>query len=130
MALKRPPRGTRPAPAPPLRLGCIFYRTGPGNEPVRDWLKNDIPVEARKVIGTDIKTVQAMWPIDRPLVDNLGPGIWEVRSTHNKIEYRVVFTVDGSTMVLLHGFIKNTTKARKSDIDLAFRRKSLREKLR
>lgn len=47
-----------------------------------------------------------------------------MRSTHNKIEYRVIFIVDGSTMVLLHGFAKASKKTRKADIDVALARKS------
>jgi phage-related protein len=113
-----------------LRLSCIFFKTKVGNEPVREWLKNDIPAEARKTLGTDIKTVQATWPIDKPLVDSLGQGLREVRSTHDKVEYRVIFTLDGSTMVLLHGFVKTTNKTRKVDIDIALERKAVREKSR
>ncbi len=64
---------------------------------MRDWLKDDVPAEARRTVGTDIKTVQATWPIDKPLVDSLGNGLREVRSTHDKVEYRVIFVLDGGT---------------------------------
>ena len=129
------PSGRRPqrvkaetTPAPSLRLSCVFFKTGAGNEPVRDWLKADVPAEARRTVGTDIKTVQATWPIDKPLVASLGNGLREVRSTHDKVEYRVIFILDGNTMVLLHGFVKTTKKTRKADIDIALERKALREK--
>src|SRR5580700_5450457 len=95
---------TKAVSPPPLRLSCIFFKSEAGNEPVRDWLRQDVPAEARKTIGTDIKTVQATWPIDKPLVDSLGDGLREVWSTHDKVEYRVIFVLDGSTMVLLHGY--------------------------
>jgi phage-related protein len=87
-----------------------------------------MPAAARKVVGGDIKTVQATWPIDKPLVDNLAPGLWEVRSTHDKIEYRVIFTLDRSTMILLHGFTKHSTRTKKADINLALKRKASWEK--
>jgi phage-related protein len=112
---------------PALRLGCVFFRTEGGNEPVRTWLKDELSAGARRVIGTDIKTIQATWPIGKPLVGSLGSGLWEVRSSHDKIEYRVIFIVDDSKMVLLHGFIKNSTKTRKRDIRLALERKATRE---
>jgi phage-related protein len=80
--------------------------------------------------GTDIKTVQATWPIDKPLVDSLGRGLREVRSTHDKVECRVIFVLDGSSMVLLHGFTKTTQKTKKADIDTALQRKAIREKSR
>jgi len=122
-------KGTTKAAAP-LKLSCVFFKTDRGSEPVRDWLKDDIPAGARKTIGTDIKTVQATWPIDKPLVDFLGHGLREVRSTHDKVEYRVIFALNESTMVLLHGFVKTTKKTRKSDIDIALGRKAIREKVR
>jgi phage-related protein len=112
----------------PLRLTCIFFKSEVGNEPVRDWLRQRIPAAARRTIGTDIKTVQATWPIDKPLVDSLGDGLREVRSTHDKVEYRVIFMLDGNTMVLLHGFVKTTQKTRKIDIEAARKRKALRER--
>jgi hypothetical protein len=61
----------------PLRV--VFFKSGVGNEPVREWLKS-LPKADCKIIGTDILTVQYVWPIGKPLVDNLGDGIWEVRS--------------------------------------------------
>jgi phage-related protein len=81
------------------RLSCAFFRTESGNVPVRDWLKDDVPVGARKQIGEDIRTVQLTWPIDKPLVDSLGHGLREVRSTYNKVEYRVIFILVHNTMV-------------------------------
>ena len=40
----------------PLRV--VFFQTGTGNEPVREWLKA-LAKEDCKVIGTDILTVQS-----------------------------------------------------------------------
>ncbi len=82
-------------------LRCVFFQTDAGNQPVRDWLRDEVPAEARKTIGTDLRTVQGTWPIGKPLVDSLGDGLREARSTHDKIEYRVVFIIDRGTMVLL-----------------------------
>jgi phage-related protein len=120
-------RGPGKPAAPAYRLGCIFFRTEAGAEPVRQWLKDQIPAEARKTIGADIKTVQQTWPIGKPLVDGLGDGLWEVRSAYSKVDYRTIFTIDGSTMVLLHGCEKHSKKTRQADLDLARRRKAQME---
>jgi phage-related protein len=61
-------------------------------------------------------------------VDGLGHGLWEVRSTHDKVEYRVIFLISANVMVLLHGFTKTTKKTRKGDIEVALARKSIWEK--
>ena len=104
------------------RLPAYFYRTDSGREPVRDWLKS-LPAEDRKVLGEDIKDVEFSWPIGMPLVRSLGNGVWEVRSSlaRGRIA-RVLFSIAGERMILLHGFVKKTRKTPKQDIDLALKR--------
>ena len=99
-------------------LEARFFKTDAGTEPVRNWLK-DLPVVERKAIGEDIKTVQFGWPLGMPLVDHLESGIWEVRTRLSTRIARVLFVLDGDTMVLLHGFIKKEQKTPKPDLDLA-----------
>ncbi len=89
-----------------------------GGEPVREWLK-DLPVAERKTIGEGIKTVQFGWPMGMPLVAHLDSGIWEVRTRLSTRIARVLFVLDGDTMVLLHGFIKKEQKTPKPELDLA-----------
>lgn len=50
-------KGTVLPMAVDIRLEVIFYRTGSGTEPVREWLKG-LTKEDKKSIGGDIKTVQ------------------------------------------------------------------------
>ena len=110
------------------RLPAYFYRTDGGREPVREWLQGLQPAD-RKVIGEDIKDVEFSWPIGMPLVRSLGRDLWEVRSrlTGGKIA-RVVFCVDESRLVLLHGFIKKSQKTPQKEIDLALKRKKGEER--
>jgi phage-related protein len=110
-----------------LRLRVLFYRTVSGREPVREWLK-ELPVKDRKIIGDDLKTVQFGWPLGMPLIRKLEPDLWEVRSRLHRRIARVVFTVEGDTMVLLHGFIKKSQKTEAADLHLARQRlKELQE---
>lgn len=102
-------------------LECRFYRTPTGNEPVRDWLKA-LPPAVRKEIGADIGQVQWAWPIGKPLADGFGAGLFEVRTSSDGSIYRVLFCLDGATMVLLHGFHKKTQKTPKADLELARQR--------
>jgi phage-related protein len=99
-------------------LDIRFYATDLGTEPVREWLKL-LPAVDRKVIGEDMKTVQFGWPLGMPLVRSMGGGIWEVRIRLQNRIARVLFVLVGSTMVLLHGFIKKTQATSQSDLDLA-----------
>ena len=91
---------------------------------MREWLRS-LGKEVSKAIGSDILTVQWSWPVGKPLVDGLGGGLYEVRSTHERTEYRVFFCMATSKLVLLHGIAKKSRTTPKGDLELA--RKRLRE---
>ena len=57
--------------------------------------------------------------MQRPLVGAFGKGLYEVVTSFDGNEYRLLFCVVSSTMVLLHGFQKKTKKTPKPDLDLA-----------
>ena len=104
------------------KIEVVFYQTPMGSEPVREWLKS-LNKNDKIIIGEDIKTVEFGWPIGMPTCKGLGKGLYEVRSniSDNKIA-RVIFTIVGHYMVLLHGFIKKSQQTPKPDMDLAFKR--------
>jgi len=95
-----------------------FYRTDAGNEPVRDWLK-ELPRDDKRIIGEDIKTAQLGWPLGMPLIRKMDKNLWEVRSSLSNGIARVLFTVDGNQMILLHGFIKKSNKTPQNELNTA-----------
>lgn len=103
------------------RLEAVFYRTGSGNEPVREWLKALSKVD-RRAIGEDIAYVQFKWPIGKPRVDHLRGPIWEIRTSLGNRIARTLFAVNGGAMILLHGFIKKTQQAPNEEIAIAEKR--------
>ena len=103
-----------------FRLRVVFYKIEHGNEPVREWLKS-LPPEDRKTIGEDVKTVQFGWPLGMPVVRKMEADIWEVRSNLNNRVARILFTVEGNVLVLLHGFIKKTQRTPQTDLMIARR---------
>jgi phage-related protein len=103
-------------------LKVVFFKTDTGNEPVREWLK-ELSKDDCKVIGTDILTVQYAWPVGKPLVDNLGDGLWEVRSRLDNRIARTLFAMVDQEIVLLHGFIKKQHKTPQDELELAKKRK-------
>ena len=103
-------------------LKVVFFKTDTGNEPVREWLK-ELSKEDCKVIGMDILTVQYAWPVGKPLVDNLGDGIWDVRSRLDNRIARTLFSVVDQEIVLLHGFIKKQQKSPHDELELAKKRR-------
>ena len=70
-------------------------------------------------MGEDIKAVQSGWPLGMPSVRSMGAGLWEVRIRLENRIARVLFVLDGSTMVLLHAFIKKQQETPKQDLDVA-----------
>ena len=102
-------------------LSVRFFVTAGGREPVREWLSG-LERKDRRSVGFDIKTAQFGWPIGMPLIRKLEPGLWEVRSHIANGIARVLFTVEGDTMVLLHGFVKKSQKSPAADLKTAKRR--------
>jgi phage-related protein len=88
---------------------------------VRDWLR-DLGREVSKTIGSNILTVQWGWPVGKPPIDALGGGLYEIRSTHERTEYRLFFCIAASKLVLLHGIVKKARKTSRADLELARKR--------
>jgi phage-related protein len=100
-------------------IPAFFYRTAGGAEPVLDWLRS-LPAEDKRVLGTDLATVQLGWPIGMPLCRSLGGGLWEVRTTlPSRRIARLLIFVDEGRIGVVHGFIKKTQKTPAADLELA-----------
>ena len=99
-------------------LGAAFYRTGNGNQPCRDYLMS-LSRDDRREVGADIFAVQKGFPLGLPLCRKMGKDLWEVRSDIEDGISRIFFTIDGNTMVLLHGFTKKSQKTPQSEIATA-----------
>lgn len=102
-------------------LKVLFYRSVSGNEPVREWLKEQTKLD-RKIIGTDIKTVQFGWPLGMPLIRKLEKDLWELRSNMEDGIARVIFAVHENSIILLHGFMKKSKKTSANDLNVARKR--------
>jgi len=105
------------------RIEARFFKTPAGNEPVRDWLKS-LDREDRRLIGDDIFTVEAGWPVGMPTCETMGGGIFQVRTNlpSNRIS-RILFCVEQDGMYLLHSFIKKTRKTPQQDMQQAISRR-------
>ena len=106
----------------PQRIPLIFFRTGAGSEPVREWLKGLTEVE-RQAIGKDLLRAQWRWPVGMPLCRPLGNGVWEVRTDlPTKRTARALLCLCRGHLVALHGFIKKTRTTPDEDWALARKR--------
>lgn len=103
---------------PKPRLDCSFFKAKSGVEPVRVWFRS-LTKAVRLAVGSDVERVQWRWPISRPLVGSFGEGLYEVRTSPDGNIYRVFFTIEGSSMILLHGFMKKTEQTPAREITIA-----------
>lgn len=105
------------------KVQAVFYCSTSGNEPVRDWLLG-LSKKDRSAVGADIQTVEFGWPVGMPVCRSMKSGLYEVRTSlaDSRIS-RVLFCFHNQQMVLLHGFIKKSSKTPKPDLDLAKLRK-------
>ena len=106
----------------PQKTPLVFFRTGAGSEPVREWLKG-LPDAEWHDIGKDLLRAQWRWPVGMPLCRPLGSGMWEVRTDlPSKRTARVLLCLYRGHLVAVHGFIKKTRKTPDEDLALARRR--------
>ena len=112
----------------PLKVPLIFFRSGKGTEPAREWLK-ELPEAERHAVGKDLLRAQWRWPVGMPLCRLMGSGLWEIRTDlPTKRAARVMLCVYREHLVALHGFIKKTRAP--PDEDLALARKRQKELMR
>ena len=103
----------------PAKIELYFYRTGSGNEPVRDWLK-ELDEADRRAIGLDLQRVQYRWPVGMPLCRSMKGGLWEVRTSLPSARIsRVMICFHEGQLYALHGFIKKTQATPDTDLKLA-----------
>lgn len=57
-----------------------------------------------------------------PLIRKLDADLWEVRSRLRDDVARMVSTVEGHTMVILHAFVKKSATVPEVELDVARRR--------
>ena len=113
---------------PPQKVPLIFFRSGKGTEPVREWLK-ELPEAERQAVGKNLLRAQWRWPIEC-----LWAGRWVVVSGEirtglpTKRTARVMLCLYQEHLVALHGFIKKTRAT--PDGDLALARKRQKELMR
>ena len=105
------------------RLLAVFFRNA-ASAPVREWLL-ELSREDRKIIGSDIKTVEFGWPIGMPTCRPMSGGLYEVRSHLANRSARVLCCISDGQLVLLHGFIKKDQQTPEADLRLARERMQL-----
>ena len=110
---------------PPVRIER--FRTPGGADPVAEFLES-LTLLHRAACEEVIGFLESGEIDARPRHrDYLGDGIWELRISVGRMQYRILYTVEQGIATLLEGFHKKTQQTPKRRLDLAkARRKALR----
>ncbi|MCK4632761.1 MAG: type II toxin-antitoxin system RelE/ParE family toxin [candidate division Zixibacteria bacterium] len=91
--------------------------------PVLDWLDRLQRKARLKCYHAFSRLESEGHKLRRPEADNLGDGIYELRVKHSGNNYRILYSFDGQTVVVLtHAFSKKTGGVPKRDIATAIKR--------
>ena len=107
------------------RVRIVLFAGRDGSVPLLDWLA-DLPPKARAkcrlLLG---QLAERGHELRRPAADYLRNGIYELRTKHQRVNYRMLYFFHQRwTVVLSHGFSKQAGPVPERDIELALRRKS------
>lgn len=103
-------------------MKIAFYKTPSGRSPVEDFL-DDLPEPAQSLGAVVIEMLVAGELESRPRHrDYLGNGLWELRWSWKRLQYRILYRVAHDTAWLLDAFIKKQQKTPSDRIQLADRR--------
>ena len=104
-----------------------YYVDHRGKVPVEEFIDSLPPVEAAKCLAYIAELKQQGHNLRRPLADNIGDGIYELRPKSNRIFY---FFFMKNNAVLVHAIRKKTSDIPKKDKGLSSRRRKEIESLR
>ena len=98
-----------------------FYQASQGNIPVQDFIcQQSAKVEAKIYKYIDLLQDFGL-SLGQPYVEKLtGSEVWELRIRHSSNYYRILYFASSERkFVLLHAFLKKTTRTPKNEIETA-----------
>jgi len=102
-----------------VKRTVVFYKTADGKCPVREFLNSLSGKAAQKVLWV-LRLLEELAIIPSTYFKKLTENIYECRAQFGSMAYRILcFFVNGSEIVLTHGFIKKSQKIPGSEIEKA-----------
>jgi phage-related protein len=94
-----------------------------GRIPLLEWLL-ELDPRTRKKADARIKRLKA-WghELRRPIADFLRDGIYELRMNHGKVQYRILYFFQGTSIVVLSHALRKTDIVPPREIEKAMERK-------
>ncbi len=98
-----------------------FYQDSQGNIPAQDFIcQQSAKVEAKILRYIDLLQDFGL-SLGQPYIEKLtGSDVWELKIRYSSNRYRILyFAFSGRRFVLLHAFLKKTTKMPKNELEIA-----------
>ncbi|WP_309736949.1 type II toxin-antitoxin system RelE/ParE family toxin [Chamaesiphon sp. OTE_75_metabat_556] len=107
----------------------IFYQDEKGKVPVLDWL-DELERKDPKGLINCLDRIQQLasmgHELRRPLADFLRDGIYELRASHRRLQYRILYFFHGRNIAIIaHAIVKEDAAVPDVDIDRAIERQCL-----
>jgi len=101
-----------------------YYTTKDGDAPVKDWLDNEISINAKANVFRVFMLLKTRGlSVGLPHIRPLENKLFEVRAKDKDGIYRVIyFAHTGKRFIMLHGFTKKTEKTPRADIEISLKR--------
>ena len=101
------------------KTNVVIYQDKDGSVPLLDWL-DGLPAKVQdKCIARVELLAEKGYELRRPVCDSLRDGIYELRTAHGHVNYRILYCFQGKNVVLLsHGCTKEK-KVPKAEIERA-----------
>lgn len=107
----------------------VIFAEDDGSAPLLEWLDGLKKEKARdKCIVQIERLAEEGHELRRPEADFLRDGIYELRSSWEGVQYRILYFFSGGRAVVSHGVTKKGDVVPPKEIDLAMRRKRLFDK--
>jgi phage-related protein len=110
------------------RTEVVFFWENDGSVPLVDWLAA-LPSVARAKCRVRLDRLEELGhELRRPEADYLRDGIYELRTKHAGVNYRMLYFFHGRTAaVVSHGIMKQQAEVSPKDVGRAAQRKKLFE---
>ena len=107
----------------------IFYQDEKGKVPVLEWL-DELEQQDPKGLLNCLDRIQQLasmgHELRRPLADFLRDGIYELRASHRRVQYRILYFFHGSNIAIIaHAIVKEGSAVPDVDINRAIERQQL-----
>ncbi|MBU1487040.1 type II toxin-antitoxin system RelE/ParE family toxin [bacterium] len=109
------------------KTDVVFYADKDGMAPVDQWLKSLPKKIQAKGIARIFRLAEIGYELHRPEADYLQDGIYELRWSWQRVNYRILYFFHGQKVAVLAHSLTKEDKIPKSDLDIAIRRKFLFE---